>query len=283
MFPKKFSIFFLFDEKIFLKKKIGKKLGSGDTVPFIICVDGTKNSSTQRGYHLDEVRQKLLKQQEKENEDSTFHIDIDYYLSQQIFPVVSRLCEPLDGTDTVILAEFLGIDCQHRHVQRNGNDQQSLDPTLSIACGDEKYDCCYSLFLRCPFDNCRGILEIRDLFCLWSNRKIRRLNSKEISENFKPDQLFELTLDGCRQCHRKFDPRFMEFYFDLEIRRQIDYHVNQKFGQRSMQCDDRGCSHRTRYLSGMITQKHIVCPRCGNGNLQPEVGRIKKNQSFFKN
>nr|XP_027198086.1 DNA polymerase alpha catalytic subunit-like [Dermatophagoides pteronyssinus] len=268
---------------------LGKKLGSGDTVPFIICVDGTKNSATQRGYHLDEVRQKLLKQQEKQKDDSagdkdsTFHIDIDYYLSQQIFPVVSRLCEPLDGTDTVILAEFLGIDCQHRHVQRNGNDQQSLDPTLSIACGDEKYDCCDSLFLRCPFDNCRGILEIRDLFCLWSNRKIRRLNSKEISENFKPDQLFELTLDGCRQCHRKFDPRFMEFYFDLEIRRQIDYHVNQKFGQRSMQCDDRGCSHRTRYLSGMITQKHIVCPRCGNGNLQPEVSEhfLYQQLTFF--
>ncbi|OTF74598.1 hypothetical protein BLA29_010923, partial [Euroglyphus maynei] len=167
---------------------LGKKLGSGDTVPFIICVDGTKKSATQRGYHLDEVRQKLVKQEDSNVETNTekipFHIDIDYYLSQQVFPVVSRLCEPLDGTDAIILAEFLGIDC-HRHIDRglSGGDQQQsrtdMNQTLSVACGDEKFDCCDSLFLRCPFDNCQEILEIRDLFCLWSNRKIRRLDPKE--------------------------------------------------------------------------------------------------------
>ncbi|OTF79379.1 hypothetical protein BLA29_008274 [Euroglyphus maynei] len=50
-----------------------------------------------------------------------------------------------------------------------------------------------------------------------------------------------------------------------------------------MQCDDRGCSHRTRYLSGMAIQKHIVCPRCGNGNLQPEVSEhfIYQQLTFF--
>ncbi|KAH7639346.1 dna polymerase alpha catalytic subunit-like protein [Dermatophagoides farinae] len=255
---------------------LGKKLGSGDTVPFIICVDGTKNSPTQRGYHLDEVRQKLVKQEDskKENQEKTpFHIDIDYYLSQQVFPIVSRICEPLDGTDAVILAEFLGIN-YHRHVDRGvSGDHQSrkeMDPTFSVACGDEKYDCYDSLFLRCPFDNCGKSLEIRDLFRLWSDRKIRGLDLKEVLKNYKSDSLFELTLAGCLNCHRRFDTKFVEFYFDLELRRQIDYHVSQRFGQRWMHCDDRGCSHRTRYLSGLTTQKHIVCPRCGNGNLQPK-------------
>ena len=34
--------------------------------------------------------------------------DIDYYLSGQVHPVVSRLLEPLDGTDAARLARALG-------------------------------------------------------------------------------------------------------------------------------------------------------------------------------
>jgi DNA polymerase alpha subunit A len=35
-------------------------------------------------------------------------VDIKYYLSQQIHPVVSRLCEPIEGTDAARIAESLG-------------------------------------------------------------------------------------------------------------------------------------------------------------------------------
>ena len=34
--------------------------------------------------------------------------DTKYYLSQQVHPVVSRLCDPIDGTDAAIIAECLG-------------------------------------------------------------------------------------------------------------------------------------------------------------------------------
>lgn len=35
-------------------------------------------------------------------------IDAKYYLSQQIHPVISRLCEPIEGIDAVQIAETLG-------------------------------------------------------------------------------------------------------------------------------------------------------------------------------
>lgn len=37
-------------------------------------------------------------------------IDVKYYLSQQIHPVVTRLCEPIEGIDAAQIAESLGLD-----------------------------------------------------------------------------------------------------------------------------------------------------------------------------
>lgn len=80
-------------------KRGGKPLRAGDTVPYVICDDGTTNSATQRAYHLDELKT-----------NNTLKIDIKYYLSQQIHPVVNRLCEPIEGTDAYEIANVLGID-----------------------------------------------------------------------------------------------------------------------------------------------------------------------------
>ena len=35
-------------------------------------------------------------------------VDTKYYLSNQVHPVVSRLCDPIDGTDSAHIAECLG-------------------------------------------------------------------------------------------------------------------------------------------------------------------------------
>jgi DNA polymerase alpha subunit A len=40
--------------------------------------------------------------------NSALKVDIDYYLAQQVHPVVTRLIECLEGTDAVRVAECLG-------------------------------------------------------------------------------------------------------------------------------------------------------------------------------
>jgi len=35
-------------------------------------------------------------------------VDTQYYLSQQIHPVVARICEPIEGIDSVLIATWLG-------------------------------------------------------------------------------------------------------------------------------------------------------------------------------
>lgn len=77
------------------------KFRKGDVVPYIICKDGTDKSHAQRAYHPEEI------------EEQNLEIDYDYYLSNQIHPVVSRLCEPIEGLTAPELAECLGLDASY--------------------------------------------------------------------------------------------------------------------------------------------------------------------------
>ncbi|CAH1175786.1 unnamed protein product [Phaedon cochleariae] len=77
----------------------GGHFRAGDTVPYVICEDGTTNSSTQRAYHVDELAK-----------NEGLKIDVKYYLGQQIHPVVTRICDPIEGTDSFQIAECLGLD-----------------------------------------------------------------------------------------------------------------------------------------------------------------------------
>lgn len=76
-----------------------KRYKKGDMVDFVICLDGTDAAATQRAYHLDE-----LKSNEK------LQIDKEYYLSNQIYPVVSRLLKPIEATNSARIAQCLGLD-----------------------------------------------------------------------------------------------------------------------------------------------------------------------------
>ncbi|CAF5150572.1 unnamed protein product, partial [Rotaria socialis] len=58
--------------------------------------DGTQNSAMQRGYLREEIS--------SSSSSSSLIVDINYYLHQQVLPVISRLLEPFDGTDQAYLA-----------------------------------------------------------------------------------------------------------------------------------------------------------------------------------
>lgn len=82
-----------------MNKERNKRYKKGDMISYIICDDGTDNPPMQRAYHLDEIKS-----------NPKLKIDVNYYLAQQIHPVVSRLCEPLEGTDASRIASCLGLD-----------------------------------------------------------------------------------------------------------------------------------------------------------------------------
>jgi len=102
--------------QVALKMKAdGKSVKANDTIPYIICNDGSNKPATGRAYHPDELRRnKELKP------------DIQYYLKNQLHPVVARLLDPIEGTDAGQIAECLGLDAsQFTHTETSFDTSHS--------------------------------------------------------------------------------------------------------------------------------------------------------------
>lgn len=82
-----------------MNRERNRRYKKGDMVNYVICLDGSTNAAMQRAYHLDELKG-----------SETLKLDTNYYLSNQIHPVVTRMVEVLEGTDASRIAECLGMD-----------------------------------------------------------------------------------------------------------------------------------------------------------------------------
>ena len=125
-----------------------KKYRAGDVVSYIICDDGSNNSATQRAYLRSEL----------ENSKS-LTIDYNYYLSQQIHPIISRLCEPIEGIDSMHIATYLGLDpANFKNKSSSATSSLQINPTLSkqqqklqsYINEAEKYKNCVPFKILCP-------------------------------------------------------------------------------------------------------------------------------------
>uniref|UniRef100_A0A0B7B4I6 DNA polymerase n=1 Tax=Arion vulgaris TaxID=1028688 RepID=A0A0B7B4I6_9EUPU len=133
--------------------KGGKKMRAGDTVPYIICEDGSTMSATQRAYHPDE----LIKQ-------DSLKVDTKYYLAHQIHPVVARLCDPIQGTDSAHLAECLGLDPSgYRHTTHHEETAEEDLVTLQLTM-EEKFRHCDRFTFSCPSPNCGRQIVLDSVF-----------------------------------------------------------------------------------------------------------------------
>eukprot|EP00898_Chlorokybus_atmophyticus_P002051 jgi/Chlat1/2847/Chrsp194S03002 len=115
----------------------------GETVPYVIC-KGRKGSNSssiaERAHHIDEIAA-----------DSNLAVDKEYYLAQQVHPVVSRLCAVIDGTDAAHLAECLGLEASkfRRTTVDSHQEEAMLAPAASLD-DDDRYLNCEPLELVCP-------------------------------------------------------------------------------------------------------------------------------------
>jgi len=97
----------------------GKAVRSGQEMEYIICestaTDGPKESFAMRARHLTEL-----------SLDPSLKIDVKWYKTQQVHPLVSRLLGPVEGTDAARIAECLGLDgsrfAQRDAAQGGGGD-----------------------------------------------------------------------------------------------------------------------------------------------------------------
>jgi DNA polymerase alpha subunit A len=81
-------------------------------IPYIIC-QGEDKQYAKRAYTPDEV----LKS------EGSLTIDIDWYLSQQIYPPISRLIEYIEGIDGTFICECFGLNPKKHNFTRTTSDQ----------------------------------------------------------------------------------------------------------------------------------------------------------------
>lgn len=113
--------------------KNNRKLTVGDHIPYVITeplqMDDTSKpeskqstSAAERARHPDEIARSggILKP------------DVEWYLTQQILPPVSRLCEPIEGLSQALIAQRLGLDSNKYAQNRSfGNDELNDDEVVN--------------------------------------------------------------------------------------------------------------------------------------------------------
>ncbi|CAG0901514.1 unnamed protein product [Darwinula stevensoni] len=216
------------------KNPDSKKLKADDTVSFIICQDGSTNSGVQRAYSVQEVQ---------ERED--LQVDVDYYLSQQIHPVVSRLCQPINEIDPHRIAVALGLDPSRylAQMQPHHDHDSHAEDFLTV---EQKYQLCDPFTLVCENGH---KMEMR-----------------------KPQDVLE-KLGRCPECNRS--PALDHLLstclnlLTFEMRRIISLHY-----QGWMTCEDSMCGTRTRQVSLMSASHSATCPQCHKSKLTPDVSNL---------
>ncbi|KAE7999625.1 hypothetical protein FH972_004033 [Carpinus fangiana] len=232
----------------------------GDTIPYIICCEqgtssGNSTGIAQRARHPDELKR----------EDGKWMIDIDYYLLQQIHPVVSRLCASIQGTSPERLADCLGLDSSK--FRNRSSEAVNKDPSSSLTIDDEeRYRGCEPLILSCP--SCSGTFDCPVIFssiCMSISEKPTKPEAEESTCNFWQRL-------RCPKCPEegtlgKISPAMIA----NQVKRQAEGFMS-KYYKGLMTCDDETCKYTTRSLNLRLigdSERGTVCPnypRC-NGRL----------------
>ncbi|XP_065671533.1 DNA polymerase alpha catalytic subunit isoform X2 [Hydra vulgaris] len=206
----------------------GRRVAVGDTITYIICDDNSKLPATQRAYHPEEC----LK-------NSNLKIDYHYYLSNQVHPVVSRLCDPIEGTDSSFIAECLGLDPTGYKSPSVQQDEQGLLTVLMT--DEERFKDIEKFFVRCNIDSC---------------------------SLFKQEVEFKGSFDNkvdpfvCSSCNQPYHRNKLHNCLKLFIRSFIN-----RYYSCWMSCDDRSCGYVSRHISVKSFMHAQICNQCGKRNI----------------
>ena len=193
----------------------GKQVRKDDVIAYIVTGEGkTSENAAKRSFTPQDVMKR----------DSGLKPDVEWYLYKQIFPPVERLCANISGTDTVRLADCLGLDARKYSINNNnsaGNNEAEIHPLESQIDDSVRFKDSTRLTLRCR--SCKAVFGFEGI-----------LNS---TENCSPFGII------CR-CGTTLST--------LSIMTQLEHQIRQetcKYYEGWLVCDDQACGNRTRQMS----------------------------------
>ncbi|XP_053313313.1 DNA polymerase alpha catalytic subunit isoform X2 [Spea bombifrons] len=225
---------------LWINSQGGKKVKAGDTISYVICQDGSNLSASQRAYAPEQL-------QKQDN----LSIDTQYYLSQQVHPVVSRICEPIDGIDAPLIAAWLGLDPSqfrvHHHYQKDEENDALLGGPAQLT-DEEKYRDCERFKFFCPKCGTENIYDNTfDGSGVHIEPSLRRCSKPECDASPQ---------DSVTQLQNKLM---------LDIRRFI-----KKYYSGWLVCEEQTCQNRTRRLPLSFSRNGPICPSCMKATLRSE-------------
>ncbi|XP_062939609.1 DNA polymerase alpha catalytic subunit isoform X2 [Cynocephalus volans] len=224
---------------LWINSQGGRKVKAGDTVSYVICQDGSNLAASQRAYAPEQL-------QKQDN----LIIDTQYYLAQQIHPVVARICEPIDGIDAVLIAAWLGLDpTQFRvlHYHKDEENDALLGGPAQLT-DEEKYRDCERF--KCPCPTC-GTENIYD-------------NVFDGSGTDMEPSLYRCSNIDCKASPLTFMVQLSNKLI-VDIRRCI-----KKYYDGWLICEEPTCRNRTRHLPLQFSRNGPLCPACMKATLRPE-------------
>ncbi|KAM3592904.1 uncharacterized protein V6R79_001516 [Siganus canaliculatus] len=237
---------------LWINSQGGRRVKAGDTVSYIICKDGSTLAASQRAYALEQLQKQ-----------EGLSLDTQYYLAQQVHPVVSRICDPIEGIDGVLIATWLGLDPSHFRAHQQYQREEEADGMLGAPVqltDEERYKDCERFSFTCP--QC-GTDNIYDSVFEGAGLKV------------EPSLL--------RCCHIPCGSRPIDYAVNisnkllLDIRRHI-----KKYYSGWLVCEDQACQNRTRRLPIAFSRHGPICPACTRATLRPEYSeKALYNQLCF--
>uniref|UniRef100_A0A3P8U5A2 DNA polymerase n=1 Tax=Amphiprion percula TaxID=161767 RepID=A0A3P8U5A2_AMPPE len=226
---------------LWINSQGGRRVKAGDTISYLICKDGSTLAASQRAYALEQLQKQ-----------EGLSLDAQYYLAQQIHPVVSRICDPIEGIDSVLIATWLGLDPSQFRAQQQYQREEEADGMLGAPVqltDEERYKDCERFTFTCP--QC-GTDNIYDSVFEGAGLKL------------EPSLL--------RCCHLPCGGSPLDYSVNisnkllLDIRRHI-----KKYYSGWLVCEDQACQNRTRRLPIAFSRHGPICPACTRATLRPEV------------
>jgi len=194
----------------------GKTVRKDDVIAYIVTGDGKTTSEA--------VSKRSFTPQDVMKTDSGLKPDVEWYLYKQIFPPVERLCANISGTDTVRLADCLGLDIRKYSINNNvssGSNEVEIHPLESQIEDEVRFKDSARLTLRCR--SCKGIFGFEGL-----------VGNTEICS---PAGI------TCR-CGQTLS--------NISVMAQLEHQIRQqmcKYYEGWLVCDDQACGNRTRQMS----------------------------------
>ena len=198
----------------------GKTVRVNDVMSYVVTTGNEETKSLpapKRSY----TPQDVLKA------DSGLQPDVEYYLYKQILPPIERLCAPIPGTDSVRLAECLGLDTRKYQISStNGSNQQNTEifPLESQIPDNVRFRDAARLSLRC-----RTCHHVSTFEGLCDSVTMCKPTGIECSNG---------------ECKQAFATISVVAQLESQIRLQTS-----RYYEGWLVCDDPSCGNRTRQMS----------------------------------